>query len=700
VYVPERYILTLSLDPKKDYFEGEVRIIGNGKIELDADGLEILYVNHPYTYDGKRLVAEGEDYVKIKFRGRYREDLLGPYKTKDAVVTQFEENYARRMFPCVDRPDMKAVFEVTIRAPKGYEVIFNTLPESIKYEGGEQVVKFKPTPPMPTYLLFFGVGKFKKMESGRLRVFTLVDPSSAARALHFASETLRNMEQWTGIAYPLEKLDLIAVPDFVFGAMENWGAMLFRESALLLEEKSPTRMVFRVGEVVAHETVHQWFGNLVSPKSWKDIWLNESFATYISHIALDSIDLERLFPLTISEALTRDSLPSTVPIELEGESEEVINANTSPIIYSKGASVLKMLHDHLGPTFWEAVAHYLKAFAYSNASTQDFWNIFKKFWEGTEWFVDMWIRRKGHPIVIIENGEAHLETFSFFGSREGTWKIPSYTNGPQIIEEGTSLEAPPRPGPFRVFYRHLPSIPPAERWKIIEDYFAFVIEGRVSLDEYFRLAEKLYTPDLAYVAVLARQGILLKRLKGASPEEKVFRPGEGEGLVKSIIMRRLIELGNKRAISEGLEMYEEPADGDEWEVGLWAHFREGGDYRKELEGAHHEGIERIVLEAAAATTPDPMAFLDFVLTEIPKAKRIYPLAALVNNTSFEPAKAIKEYGQRLIGEVLKHHLRYVVIHWFPTSRLSRDEMAAFFEEWGDSVVRDYVLELTEAYRRF
>lgn len=692
-------MLNLVLDPRKDFFEGEVRIVGRGKIELDAEGLEIVEVNLPYTYNGKKLVAEGEDYIRIKFRGKYWEDLLGPYKTKDAIVTQFQENYARRMFPCVDHPSIKAVFEVTIKAPKEYDIIFNTLPERMNEENGYRVIEFKPTPPMPTYLLFFGVGKFKKLERGMLRAFTLTDASTAAKALLFAEETLRNLERWTGVNYPLEKLDLVAVPDFVFGAMENWGAMLFRESAMLLEEKSPSRMVFRVGEVVAHETVHQWFGNLVSPKSWKDIWLNESFATYISHIALDSIDLERLFPLTISEALTRDSLPSTVPIELEGESEEVINASTSPIIYSKGATVLKMLHDYLDGTFWKALSDYLNTFAYSNASTDDFWKVMRKYWGGVDWFVDMWIRKGGHPVVSIEGGVAHIQTFSFFGSKEGEWRIPSYAGKPLIIEEGTNIDAPPSPGPFRVYYDRIPEIVEEERWKLIEDYFAFAIEGRVGLDLFERVVKKYYVPELALVAVLSSKGLILERLKGTTPEKKVFKPGEGEGLVKSIIMRRLVELGVKRAIDLGLEMYDEFTSGDEWEIGLWAHFREGGDYRKELERAQHEGIEKIILEAAASVTAEPYEFMEYVLTEVPKAKRFYPLAALIHNSRFDPGTAIKEYGDKLIKNVLKHHLRYLTVSWLPLSKLSVDEIKAFFEEWGDIVVRQYTLELTEAYRR-
>ncbi len=240
-----------------------------------------------------RLKFDYQGLINDKMAGFYRSKYSYQGQTRYMAVTQFEESDARRAFPCMDHPARKATFDITIDIDQNLVAISNgAVKDKELLDNGKMRVTFEKTPKMSTYLVFFGVGKFEFIhdeKDDRVRVATLPGMQNFA---HFGAEqgrrSLEFSESYYGIAYPLPKMDLIAIPDFAFGAMENWGAITFRENLLLhypeVTSKSGEERIF---EVIAHEIAHQWFGNLVTPSDWRYLWLNESFATFFGFGVVD-----------------------------------------------------------------------------------------------------------------------------------------------------------------------------------------------------------------------------------------------------------------------------------------------------------------------------------------------------------------------------------------------------------------------------
>src|SRR3990167_296924 len=328
--VPERYDIQLKPDLKNFTFEGVETILltvsrKTRAITLHSKDLEIetaavligrdkVFSKISYnekretaTFNFSKLIPKGKLKLIIVFTGVLNDKMRGFYRSKYNVrekeyymaTTQFEATDARRAFPCFDEPAHKAVFNVSLIIPKGKTAISNTLPVSVlEHEAGYEIVKFSPTPKMSTYLLAFLIGDFEYIESKtknniQVRVFTTPGKKHQAEfALDCAVKTLEFYEKYFGIAYPLPVLYMIAIPDFTSGAMENWGAITYRESALLVDEDhSSLGNKQWVVLVIAHEIAHQWFGNLVTMEWWTNLWLNEGFASYIEYLAVD-----KLFP--------------------------------------------------------------------------------------------------------------------------------------------------------------------------------------------------------------------------------------------------------------------------------------------------------------------------------------------------------------------------------------------------------------------
>ena len=372
----------------------------------------------------KKVLSKGRHSIKIDFEGVLNDLLRGFYRSKYShegedkwiATTQFEATDARRCIPCFDEPDKKAIFDVTLMVPKTMEAISNTLPRVVKeHDEHYKLVEFAPSPKMSTYLLAFIVGEFeyieKKTKRGVLvRVFTTPGKKEQGRfALDTGVKCVEFFEKYFGIKYPLPVLDMIAIPDFSSGAMENWGAVTYRESALLFDiENSSSINKQWVALVVAHEIAHQWFGNLATMEWWTHLWLNEGFATYMEYVAIDAIYprmriFEQFVNHEMSAALSLDQLTSTHPIEVEVHHPDEISEIFDEVSYAKGSCVIRMLAEYLGEKdFKKGLTAYLKGHSYKNARTEDLWRAFQRAsGKNVDKMMAAWTGKPGYPMIKI-----------------------------------------------------------------------------------------------------------------------------------------------------------------------------------------------------------------------------------------------------------------------------------------------------------
>jgi puromycin-sensitive aminopeptidase len=444
---PTHYTITLKPDLESHVFEGEETITltitkPTKEITLHSKDLNILSAvvsvgkeNIPaedISYDAKketatfaypRLLLKGSVKLHIVFQGVLADNMRGFYKSKYVVegkdrwmaTTQFEATDARRCIPCFDEPTHKAVFDVHLVIPNTKTAISNTLPHTIKeHEAGYKIVSFESTPKMSTYLLAFIVGDFEYLEGEtkrgvKVRVFTTPGKKKQGKfALDCGVRALDFFESYFGIKYPLPVLDMIAIPDFASGAMENWGAVTYRQTILIDEKNSSLANRQWIAIVVAHELAHQWFGNLVTMEWWTDLWLNEGFASYIEYLATDA-----LFPqwniwsqFLLSDhgpALRLDALLHTHPIEVEVHHPDEIGEIFDEVSYSKGAAVIRMLAEYMGEkNFRTGLQQYLKAHSYKNTRTIDLWESFEKASKlPIKKMMQAWTRTPGYPVVSV-----------------------------------------------------------------------------------------------------------------------------------------------------------------------------------------------------------------------------------------------------------------------------------------------------------
>ncbi len=453
---PERYRLMLHPNLEKFTFRGEETIYLKIKrplseITLHAKELEIDSVffrasgitvrPKKISFDKKAdtvtfrfpaLLSKGRAELDIVFRGVLNDTMRGFYRSRYHVdgkerymaTTQFEATDARRAFPCIDEPAAKAVFDVTLMVPKGATAISNTLPSDIReHESGYQVVQFSPTPKMSTYLLAFIVGDFEFIETRTkegvlVRVFVTPGKKHQAEfALKVAAKTLSFFAKYFDMRYPLPVMDLIAIPDFAAGAMENWGAITYRESALLVDPvHSSAANKQWVAIVIAHELAHQWFGNLVTMEWWTHLWLNEGFASYIEYLAVDHLfprwDIWTQFVYAdLAPALHLDALKHTHPIEVSVHHPDEIGEIFDAISYQKGSSIIRMLANYLGGRdFRNGLRRYLKEHQYQNASTEDLWRAFEHVsGKPVRKVMKNWTGASGYPVVTVLSKERGFE---------------------------------------------------------------------------------------------------------------------------------------------------------------------------------------------------------------------------------------------------------------------------------------------------
>ncbi|HEY6349875.1 MAG TPA: M1 family metallopeptidase [Candidatus Angelobacter sp.] len=335
-------------------------------------------------------LAAGPASIRIQFSGVLNDKLRGFYlattRLRRYATTQFESTDARRAFPSFDEPALKATFEITLVVDKGDTAISNgrIVSDTPGPGDGKHTLKFSPTPRMSTYLVAMAVGDFQcnegESEGISVRVCGTPDKKPLGEvALRYAEEILKYYNQYYGIKYPFGKLDVIGVPDFEAGAMENTGAIFYRESLLFIDDKnSSVKSHADVFLVLAHEMAHQWFGDLVTMKWWDNIWLNEGFANWMEKKPMQALHPEWNAMLEAvkdsDQALHTDALRSTHPIRARAETPDEINELFDSISYDKGAAVMRMIESYVTPeVFRRGVNSYLRKFQYSNATAEDFW---------------------------------------------------------------------------------------------------------------------------------------------------------------------------------------------------------------------------------------------------------------------------------------------------------------------------------------
>jgi len=401
---------------------------------------------------------KGKAKLSIKFTGTLNDRLLGFYKsqykdrkgkTKYLATTQFEAADARRAFPCWDEPAVKATFDVSLLVDKHLDAISNMPVISNKKTGTKILHKFGRTPIMSTYLLYLGVGEFEylhgKLRNIKIRIVTTKGNKNKGKlSLDFTKKFLGEYEKYFGIKYPLPKLDMIAIPDFAAGAMENWGAITFREAILLYDTKtSSTKTKQYIAEVISHELAHQWFGNLVTMKWWNDLWLNESFATFMATKIVNKFypewDLwDQFLGDAMLEAMSLDALKNSHPINVDVKHPAQIREIFDAISYDKGGNVLRMLENYVGiENFRKGLKYYLTQHRYSNAEGQDLWkSIGKIARKPVDSMMKTWIDQVGYPVVDAKrnNSKISLTQRRFLSdgsiSSKNKWAIPIH------IEEG------------------------------------------------------------------------------------------------------------------------------------------------------------------------------------------------------------------------------------------------------------------------
>lgn len=340
---------------------------------------------------------------------------------KFMATTQMEPTDARRAFPCFDEPALKAKFTVTLIADKSLTCLSNMdVKTEEDHAGGKKAVKFNTTPPMSTYLLAFIVGELNCIETNAFRVPIKVyappdqDIERGRFSLDLAARTLAFYEKKFASQFPLPKMDMIAIPDFSAGAMENWGLITYRTVDLLFDDKTSGVVTKqRVAEVVQHELAHQWFGNLVTMDFWDGLWLNEGFATWMSWYSCNTFFPEwkvwqSYVTDTLQSALSLDSLRSSHPIEVPIKRADEVNQIFDAISYSKGSCVLRMISKYIGEeTFLEGIRRYLKKHAYGNTQTEDLWAALSDAsGKDVQQVMQIWTKNVGYPVVTVTEDES------------------------------------------------------------------------------------------------------------------------------------------------------------------------------------------------------------------------------------------------------------------------------------------------------
>ncbi|XP_031337814.1 aminopeptidase N-like isoform X2 [Photinus pyralis] len=448
----------------------------NGTESISVKDQRFNNVSESYTIDlSENLLKDKEYDVEMKFIGQLRDNMQGFYRSqyldsktntiKRMASTQFSPTDARRAFPCFDEPAFKAKFTISIGRPSNMSSLSNmpkrTTDTMIERENWEWD-HYAETPTMSTFIVAFIVSdlqayRYNNPSGTQFTVHTRLRTADQIKlAIELSPKILDYYENYFKIKFPLPKIDLVAVPDFGFNAMENWGLITFRETALLFDENTATvEDKKHIVGVLAHELVHQWFGNLVTPAWWNDLWLKEGFANYLRYLSIHQVQPswkigdEFLLDETY-QAFKFDYFKSSRPITLNVVNVDNIRQMFDSISYSKGASVIRMVSKIIGEdNFKQGMIRYLNQYQFSNGNHDNLWDSLTaqteniKLESSLKNIMDTWILQAGFPVVTaVRNsttGTVHLSQKRFLLSKENAsdalWWIPiSYASdtNPQL----------------------------------------------------------------------------------------------------------------------------------------------------------------------------------------------------------------------------------------------------------------------------
>jgi puromycin-sensitive aminopeptidase len=638
---PSRYDLTLEPDLDAATFAGQSLITVTvhepvTEIVLNAIELDIIRAELTVTGGGGPLSATvaldeereratltfeqevpvGTAELVLEFTGVLNDKLHGFYRSTFAddrgrqrtlAVTQFEATDARRAFPCWDEPDLKAVFKVSLVVADGLLAISNAAQLSDQLlEDGRRRFAFAETISMSTYLVAFVVGPLEATEAvdaGGVPL-RIVHPIGRGHLTDFALEVgtfcLDYFTGWYGIPYPGDKLDLVAVPDFAFGAMENLGCVTFREVLLLADPAAVTQPELQnVVDVIAHELAHMWFGDLVTMGWWNGIWLNEAFATFAEMKATDAFrpQWERWvsFGLSRTAAFDVDSLATTRPIEFEVVSPTDAEGMFDILTYEKGAAVVRMLEQYLGEErFRDGIRLYLDRHRLGNTETTDLWDAIEEAsGEPVRRIMDSWIFQGGYPLVSIDStgdgavtlsqsrfrylDESGLAPADSGDTEAGSWSVPVIAawraeGADGRHEQRALLEADPVTidthasaawglinagghGFYRVRHHatglaalldHADELAPIERYNLVDDLWASVQAGQAGAEEMLDLLPRFRDEtDLSvWQRVISALASLDRLVEGEARDEL-------RAIVRDLVGPAAARLGDEPGSDEG-----------------------------------------------------------------------------------------------------------------------------------------------------
>jgi aminopeptidase N len=491
---PDRYDLTFEPDLVAGTFRGSEHIsislsqpsqeITLNSVELEISEATLRQVRDPdnaavalgtaldperecIRFTSANPIPAGRFILSLKFAGKLNKHLRGFYgataeatngKRTTLAVTQLEPTDARRMFPCFDEPAFKATFKIAAVIDENLKAISNAPIAADTARAGKRTIFFKETPKMSTYLVALFIGPFNSTDpvescGVEIRVWSVAqDTSLGAKAEEFAAQFLSFYSRYFGVPYPESKLDLIAIPDFEAGAMENLGAISFRETALLFNPKKDSiRSEIGVASIIAHEMAHMWFGDLVTMKWWDDIWLNEAFATWMAHKAIDQIRPNwrtwDTWAEAKNESMETDGLGSSRAIHAVVANPTEAFEMFDDISYSKGAAIIRMLEKYAGSDkFRRGVQIYVNRFKFENASTDDLWKaIAEASAKPVQEMMHRWVYQAGFPILTIaakDNSPTRITQSRFFNIQ--STKAVAEPGAPWIVPVGCLSGLSPR----------------------------------------------------------------------------------------------------------------------------------------------------------------------------------------------------------------------------------------------------------------